>query len=361
MKLIIPAELERKLDAYVQAVNAEIAGMGEIELRDDGNIWVTDIAIYTQNVTSGTADLSPQALAAFQTELIKSGRSPKKWNLWWHSHNDFAAFFSGTDTGTIAASTEYDSIVSLVVNKKGERKCRIDYHRPWPMFMDNVLVQVAPEINEHTLAIEEDIFQIGKQIGELNSRVVELRKMQDTAGFDTPDVKAEVEEKVTIKNLQNSPKYKPWEPKKPAGFGDNKDFELPFRDNWSKKRKKGGTVTIIGSENETIKLDRDEIELVIEDTQKLIRANVGNGNGNSAECEELRVQWRKYLNYLNELDDAEMAEYGLFWDGENWTDAEGNVKHQVIEYEDDGLDYGDDLPPLPNGYHYTLATEKESK
>lgn len=229
MKLIIPAAIERRLNAYVQGVNAEIAGMGEIEMREDGNLWVTDIAIYDQEVTSGTADLSPQALAFFQTELIKGGRSPKNWKLWWHSHNTFGAFFSGTDTNTIAGSTEFDVVVSMVVNKKKERMCRIDYHRPIPMTMINVAVEVAPEINAATLAVEEEIFQHMQAIED-------LQKKRDEVNEEEPEgIAEEIAAKVRIKNH-----YPTWHPKGKHGKQkDDKNYlELPLNEDWSKNKKK---------------------------------------------------------------------------------------------------------------------------
>src|SRR3990167_3722402 len=41
-----------------------------------------------------------------------------------------AAFFSGTDTGTIDASSEFEWLVSLVANKSGEMVARADIYQP---------------------------------------------------------------------------------------------------------------------------------------------------------------------------------------------------------------------------------------
>lgn len=123
------------------SVDSEIAGMGKVRIDEAAQeIIVEDVAIYDQEVTNGTADLSSAALASFMTEKIRAGESLKPWILWWHSHVDMSAFFSGIDTGTIESSNEFDHLISLVVNKKGEAKCRIDSYRPFRMTKDNVEV-----------------------------------------------------------------------------------------------------------------------------------------------------------------------------------------------------------------------------
>jgi proteasome lid subunit RPN8/RPN11 len=340
MKLIIPAEIERRLNAYVQSVDAEIAGMGEVEMREDGNLWVTDIAIYDQEVTSGTADLSPQALANFQTELVQAGKSPKNWYLWWHSHNTFTAFFSGTDTGTIESSTEFDHVVSLVVNKKRERKCRIDTHRPFRLTDLNVPIEIAPEVNARTLAIDEQIFGFME-------RIEALQKERDGEDTFPEGLIEEVQAKVKRKTYAY--------PKLPAiGFGNpkNNDFSGPLDESWSKKRKKDGTV-ITNSDGTSRPLARDEAELLLEESEKLVRTHEAHGNGDSVECEELRADIEAYQAYIDEIDENE--EGYLTWTNEGWVDANGKL---VIDYaggthpdlDDDGY------LPLPAPYQYGQRT-----
>lgn len=142
MKLIIPKAIEKKIHDYVMAVDSEIAGMGSIELSESGDITLTDVMIYEQDVTGGTADLSSEAIAKWQSELVKAGGSPKKWKLWWHSHVNMPAFFSGIDTATMDRQTEGDFMVSLVVNKRRERLCRMDVYRPFRMKQENVSIEI---------------------------------------------------------------------------------------------------------------------------------------------------------------------------------------------------------------------------
>jgi hypothetical protein len=136
MKLIIPKPIEEKIHAYVMAVNSEIAGMGKVKLTDPTTIEVVDVMIYEQEVSGATADLSTQAIARWQTELVRRGESPKEWRLWWHSHDTMAAFFSKRDTDTMDLNTDSDWMISLVVNKKREREARLDLYRPFRMFIE---------------------------------------------------------------------------------------------------------------------------------------------------------------------------------------------------------------------------------
>lgn len=142
-RLIIPAEVESKIHAYVMAVPGEIAGMGKVKIDDETQaIIVEDVCIYDQEVTGGTADLSTEALAGFMMEKLAAGESLAPWILWWHSHANMSAFFSGRDTGTIDGSTDFQHLISLVVNKKRERECRIDGFRPFRYTIEDVPVVV---------------------------------------------------------------------------------------------------------------------------------------------------------------------------------------------------------------------------
>ncbi len=142
MRLIIPAPVEEKLHSYVMAVTGEIAGMGKVKILESGDILVEDICIYDQEVTGGTADLSTEALAGFMMEKIKANESLEPWVLWWHSHANMQAFFSQRDTTTIDESTDFNHLISLVVNKRRQRECRVDVYRPFRMTEENVQVIV---------------------------------------------------------------------------------------------------------------------------------------------------------------------------------------------------------------------------
>ena len=169
MKLILPAAIEAKIHAYVMAASTEIAGFGKVVIdKVAETATVTDVIIVKQEVTGGTADLNTQAIARFQTELVRRGESAKDWVLWWHSHVNMAAFFSGTDTDTMDSSTEYRYLISLVVNKRKERRARLDVYEPTHIYLDNLTIEV-----------------------------------EDAAYVVPPDIAAEVAEKLTVKTFEH--------------------------------------------------------------------------------------------------------------------------------------------------------------
>lgn len=320
-KLIFPAVLERKLNAYVQEVDGEIAGMGAVEIRDDGNFYVLDIAIYDQEVTKGTADLSSEALAHFQTDIVKRGLSPRNYYLWWHSHDTMGAFFSTTDTGTIETSTEFDHVLSLVVNKRRDRKCRFDTHRvnnlPMRLVIENIEVVIQQELNPRIMEIDEIIKELEDEKLEIEYTPME--------GME--ELRAEVAEKVKTKSLG-------------AGFGKQKGdktyLEEDFDEKWSKKRKKGGTVTTAGEVITSLSID--EIILAINDTREMIKAHEFHGNGDTAECAELREDlhfWYDELAGVYEGEDEGTNELEFYHDGQRYVSRKHDDTQIMIPHGTD--------------------------
>lgn len=174
------AEVEAKLNSYVMAVDTEIAGMGKVRVSEEGDIMLLDVAIYDQTVTGGTADLSSEALARFQMELIQKGESPKDWTLWWHSHASMTAFFSNTDTGTIDASTEYQYLVSLVVNRRRERRARLDLYEPFRFTQYNLAIIVGTAEN---VIPEEIIAEVAEKVKVKKWSWERRSPYQDSLGF----------------------------------------------------------------------------------------------------------------------------------------------------------------------------------
>ncbi len=145
MKLKIEKYAWDKIMAFTDLCPEEISGLGKVTLVD-GDAIVSDVAIFEQQVSAAHSTIEPAALAKFQSQIVKKGGSMKEWCFWWHSHAEMGVFFSGTDTGTIETSTEFPYLVSLVVNKKHERKARFDIFSPVHMFCD-LDVEVVSEKN----------------------------------------------------------------------------------------------------------------------------------------------------------------------------------------------------------------------
>jgi hypothetical protein len=157
MKVYITPEIRQRLDLYVDATHQEISGLGRVLLHK-GNMFIVNLYLLEQECTASDTELKPEAVAEFLTQLITNNEKPEEVKLWWHSHANMGVFWSGTDEGT-AAKFGNGWMLSLVVNKKGESKCRLDIYDPIHVTVDNLelIVTHAPASKEMIAAIEAEV------------------------------------------------------------------------------------------------------------------------------------------------------------------------------------------------------------
>jgi|WetSurMetagenome_2_1015567.scaffolds.fasta_scaffold01396_27 hypothetical protein len=136
MKVYITPEAKQRLDLYVDAVTGEISGLGRATCYK-GVIFISEIYLLHQESSAGETELVPSAVADFINELIATQRDPGEVKVWWHSHANMGAFWSTTDDKT-AENFSNGWMLSLVVNKKGEYKCRLDVYEPVHLTADNL-------------------------------------------------------------------------------------------------------------------------------------------------------------------------------------------------------------------------------
>src|SRR4051812_291704 len=102
MKVIFPVEQYKKWQAYINAVDTEISGLGKISHPYPNVFVVQDIQIFEQVVTDSHTKMDENAVGDFFDELMLAGEKKlSSWNLWWHSHSFIPAFFSQEDQATI--------------------------------------------------------------------------------------------------------------------------------------------------------------------------------------------------------------------------------------------------------------------
>lgn len=140
---ILPAAKAR-LDAYIQHAPGEVSGLGEVEL-EQGCPVITSIMLFEQECSAATTDIEPEDLARFFVEAVNQGADPEKIRLWWHSHGSGSCFWSGTDNDTITDLCQSAGwVVSIVGNKQGHYRVRIDLTRPFEATLDRVEFGIAP-------------------------------------------------------------------------------------------------------------------------------------------------------------------------------------------------------------------------
>jgi hypothetical protein len=150
LKVYITPEAKQKLDLYVDAVEDEISGLGKV--RKIGNrVMIEEVYLLKQESSTSSTDLNMAAVSDFLVEMVNKNEGAEHLKLWWHSHGNMSAFWSGTDEKTVE---EFDNewMISLVVNRKSEYKCRLDVYDPVHLVVDNA--ELCVSMAEPTAALK---------------------------------------------------------------------------------------------------------------------------------------------------------------------------------------------------------------
>lgn len=123
---------KRVLD-YAQAsydsYQAEVGGFLIATKDKDNDIILSHPEILEQKVTGGSTEMDKAAIADYYVKsAMKHGNDVRF--VWWHSHANMGAFWSGTDTSTMEDYSSGDWSAFLVVNIRGEYKFRICVWNP---------------------------------------------------------------------------------------------------------------------------------------------------------------------------------------------------------------------------------------
>ena len=94
-------------------------------------------------------------VSKFLTSAITTGINPESLKLWWHSHVNAGCFWSGTDEATIERFSN-GWMLSIVGNKLGEYKARVDLYEPFRITIDELPLTVAYPIDKGLRVKVED-------------------------------------------------------------------------------------------------------------------------------------------------------------------------------------------------------------
>ncbi len=143
-----------KLLLYADGCPVEIGGLGTVAWQG-GDLLVSDLFILPQRVSASDTELEPDALFAFLERLARTDGDIATVRLWWHSHGDMDLLWSETDCATIE-NLPGDFWVAILVNRKGELRCRLDAFVPRRETWEVPLVEVPeePEVNLEALRVE---------------------------------------------------------------------------------------------------------------------------------------------------------------------------------------------------------------
>lgn len=120
VKLIIPLSTYRKIMAYTAICDLEISGFCEVEYNQARHAFIAgEVYLLDQEVTGTGTHMDEEAVSKFNLDYIKKGGTQLP-RLWWHSHVNMEAFFSGIDEDTLKELQNDTFAIALVVNKRKE-------------------------------------------------------------------------------------------------------------------------------------------------------------------------------------------------------------------------------------------------
>ncbi len=150
-----------KLFLYADCCPVEIGGLGYV-IRQGGDLLISDLFILPQKVSASDTELEPDALFAFLGRLANANGDVESVRLWWHSHGDLDLQWSETDCATIG-NLPGDFWVAILVNHKGEVRCRLDAFAPkqgtWELPLHEVPEPVEPDLETLRAGIEREIVE----------------------------------------------------------------------------------------------------------------------------------------------------------------------------------------------------------
>ncbi len=139
----------RKMFSYARAVDTEITGFGEVEVRGN-EMHVIDTYIFPQKANMGYVKLDSGALLDWMDDCKRKGQQQRvqRSNLWWHSHVNGRCFRSGTDDDTVERLlTTMPYVIACTVNKHHQYELSLHLKDPYRITFNNM----NPFVNGHDL------------------------------------------------------------------------------------------------------------------------------------------------------------------------------------------------------------------
>jgi hypothetical protein len=130
----IDAEALERIWHWTELARGEFSCLAEV----DDDLLVRDVELFDQVCTQASTDIDQQALARF---LVQHPR-PERVRAWIHSHGNLTVFWSQQDDQCIEGLANESLLVSIVVNKRHDVRCRIDLFDPLRITLDEVPLEV---------------------------------------------------------------------------------------------------------------------------------------------------------------------------------------------------------------------------
>jgi hypothetical protein len=167
LQLILPIATYQRMMQYVDVADTEITGFADVEYDVDRHALIAgSVYLLEQEATGADCEMSEETISNFTVECVKSGMTQLP-RLWWHSHVNMGAFFSGTDDQAMIDLENGSFSVALVLNKKREMLCTLNIYNPVMIRIDNVPIAIqyttdeVPDeiINEVAAKVKTKVYQ----------------------------------------------------------------------------------------------------------------------------------------------------------------------------------------------------------
>jgi len=160
--LIAPAA-EQRIRHWTSLARGEVSGLGTVGPHGDG-LLVKEVYLLEQRCTGSHTELDDEAVAALLVDLDAQGIDTCAVRFWWHSHGGMQSFWSSTDDSCIEGLANDNYTVSLVTNKRGQDRVRVDQYTPIRLSVDEVPLRLH----------HEDLGLFGACEAEFREKVEEL-------------------------------------------------------------------------------------------------------------------------------------------------------------------------------------------
>ena len=134
IQVVIDAAAMEQIRQWTSMAKGEFSCMGSVS----DALCIEDVTLLKQVCSSSSTELDEEAL----TQWLTCHPAPDKIRAWIHSHGDMRVFWSAQDEETIEALANESFLISIVVNKRGEERCRLDIFHPVRLTLDPIPLQV---------------------------------------------------------------------------------------------------------------------------------------------------------------------------------------------------------------------------
>ena len=156
-KVLLSGEAEKQLRVWTAAAQGEFSCFGVTEVDEDsGAIVVKKFFLPEQVCTDSHTSPDREAMGGLMCDLVREGHSMEDLRCWAHSHGDMQTFWSEEDTDTIDQMDNGDWLLSIVTNKAGHFRARLDMYHPWRITVDQIKVGFLANV-ERDEALEKEL------------------------------------------------------------------------------------------------------------------------------------------------------------------------------------------------------------